>query len=295
MKEKRHYTLVLVPHDAQGEPLKLRFSSRWLYGAVAVFLALIILASASLLYSAALSRRLVSYELAMKTTQEQKAEINQFSLKTALIKQALQDLANKDQELRRLLGLEARGWGLKSASLKLDTEVKSLKDVDRQIDTRRASYVELKQKVELVKARFAYTPSIWPVKGRLNSFFGYRYYPWRGFHSGLDIESDYGTPIRATASGTVQFAGWERGYGKAIIVNHGSNLTTLYGHLSKITVKDGEQVIKGQRIGLVGVTGYSTGPHLHYEVRWAGNPVNPSRYLSMNLLTASRVWNHSLY
>jgi murein DD-endopeptidase MepM/ murein hydrolase activator NlpD len=122
----------------------------------------------------------------------------------------------------------------------------------------------------------------WPLQGRLTSRFGYRRHPfWGGrhFHTGIDIAAKYGTPVKTADSGEVIFSGWWDGYGKAIVVDHGRKTTTVYGHLSRIYKKVGAVVAKGQILGLVGSTGYSTGPHLHFEVRKNGKPVNPVRYL----------------
>jgi len=122
----------------------------------------------------------------------------------------------------------------------------------------------------------------WPLKGRITSRFGYRRHPfWGGrhFHTGLDIANRYGTPVKAADSGEVIFSGWWDGYGKAIVVDHGRMTTTVYAHLSRIYKQVGAVVAKGQIIGLVGSTGYSTGPHLHFEVRKNGKPKNPSQFL----------------
>ncbi len=99
------------------------------------------------------------------------------------------------------------------------------------------------------------------------------------FHSGIDIGADYGTVIHAADSGTVIFAGWYGGYGNAIIIDHGGGITSLYGHTSELYVSEGQQVQRGQTIAAVGSTGFSTGPHLHFEVRANGEPVDPSAYL----------------
>jgi murein DD-endopeptidase MepM/ murein hydrolase activator NlpD len=122
----------------------------------------------------------------------------------------------------------------------------------------------------------------WPLKGRITSRYGYRRHPlWGGrdFHTGVDIAAKYGTPIRAADAGEVIFSGWWDGYGKAIVINHGRSTTTVYGHMSRIYRKVGDTVSKGQTVGLVGSTGYSTGPHLHFEVRKKGKPVNPMPFL----------------
>lgn len=138
---------------------------------------------------------------------------------------------------------------------------------------------------EAVLRKRGYTPSIWPVAGKLESGFGGRRNPFGGgsyeFHSGQDIDAEHGAPVIAGASGKVSFAGWQNGYGQLVVIDHGGGLTTRYGHLSQIQVTEGQTVSRAQQIGLVGSTGRSTGPHLHYEVRINDEPVNPLQYLLM--------------
>ncbi len=121
-------------------------------------------------------------------------------------------------------------------------------------------------------------PFIRPVDGPIVSGFGYRVHPiFRRvkFHYGIDISAPSGTPIHAAADGVVVFAGWRRAYGNTVIVDHGNGLATLYAHCSRVLVSEGEVVKQGQVIALVGSTGLSTGPHLHFEVRRYGEPINP--------------------
>jgi len=126
-------------------------------------------------------------------------------------------------------------------------------------------------------------PAIWPVYGRLESGVGGRRNPFTGrgheYHEGQDIDAAWGTPVEAAASGKVTIAGWQRGYGNVVYVDHGSGISTRYGHLSRINVSIGQSVTTGDIIGLVGSTGRSTGPHLHYEVRINNQPVDPKPYL----------------
>jgi murein DD-endopeptidase MepM/ murein hydrolase activator NlpD len=122
----------------------------------------------------------------------------------------------------------------------------------------------------------------WPVKGEVTSGFGYRIHPIFGvrkMHTGIDIDADTGASIRAASAGTVVSAGWRGGYGKCVIIQHSGGLATLYAHQSAIMVSVGETVKRGEIIGEVGSTGYSTGPHLHFEVRVNGSPVDPLGYL----------------
>jgi len=130
--------------------------------------------------------------------------------------------------------------------------------------------------------RAAAAPSLWPVEGRVTGSFGERIDPFNGegaFHSGVDISSSYGEPVRAAADGVVAFADNMAGYGRLIIVEHAHEITTRYGHLSRFAVTEGQAVRRGDVIGYVGLTGRSTGPHLHYEVRIGDTPVNPYRFL----------------
>ncbi|HMM19511.1 MAG TPA: peptidoglycan DD-metalloendopeptidase family protein [Selenomonadales bacterium] len=123
---------------------------------------------------------------------------------------------------------------------------------------------------------------MWPVQGVITSPFGWRTHPIFGtsiFHSGLDIGVDYGEPVKAADGGIVVEAGWMGGYGKAVIIDHGGGISTLYGHNSELLVGAGQRIGKGQVIALAGSTGYSTGPHVHFEVRKNGEPVNPYNYL----------------
>ena len=125
-------------------------------------------------------------------------------------------------------------------------------------------------------------PSMWPLEGRVGSSFGEREDPINGegaFHSGLDIDAPYGTPVRASADGDVAEAGMNAGYGREILLDHGHEVSTLYGHLSAMAVSTGQHVNRGQIIGYVGQSGRATGPHLHYEVRVNRIPVNPHKYL----------------
>jgi len=117
---------------------------------------------------------------------------------------------------------------------------------------------------------------IWPLSGPITSPFGPR---WGGFHPGIDIGAATGTPIHAAAAGTVIWCGWESGYGNLTVIDHHNGIATAYGHQSRIEVSCNEDVAQGQEIGLVGCTGFCTGPHLHFEVRVNGVPVDPLGYL----------------
>ncbi len=132
------------------------------------------------------------------------------------------------------------------------------------------------------RSLLASTPSIWPARGWVTSDFGTRIDPYtaeRKMHEGLDIATPVGQPIYAPSDGTVVFAGTEGGYGKVLVIDHGYGVKTRYGHLSEILVHLGDRVGRGDKVALVGNTGRSTGPHLHYEVRVNGIPENPRKFI----------------
>ncbi|HKD86782.1 MAG TPA: M23 family metallopeptidase [Terriglobales bacterium] len=128
----------------------------------------------------------------------------------------------------------------------------------------------------------ASAPMLWPVIGPITGSFGERVDPFNGegaFHSGVDISSTYGQPVLAPADGVVTYADFYNGYGRMLQIDHGNGISTRYGHLSGFAVTDGQMVHKGQVIAYVGLSGRSTGPHLHYEVRIHDTPVNPHKFL----------------
>jgi len=129
-------------------------------------------------------------------------------------------------------------------------------------------------------------PNLWPVEGQITGSFGERIDPFNGegaFHSGVDISAVVGQPVLAPADGTVTFADFLGGYGRAVVLDHGHGITTRYGHLASFAIAAGQYVHRGDVLGYVGLSGRSTGPHLHYEVRINDTPVNPYKYLRMTM------------
>ncbi len=295
-KKQRFYTFVIVPHDASRRPLTIKVPVLAIYAALCLVVFSTIFVASSFVYSSYLTRRLVNYHQALNKNRQQREVINSFTQKTKNVELAIQELVSEDNKLRKLLGLKS--WKSKTKLLsrvagfddKADQVSKELEQADLQLADRSKSLTELKTWVNKVRERYADTPSRWPIHGRIVSRFGYRVYPWRGFHTGIDISGRYGAPIRSTAAGVVTFVGWRRGYGKTVIVNHGYGKSTLYAHCSRYGVKNAQKIKKGQIVSYVGNTGYTTGPHLHYEVRTANRPVNPSTFLNLNVLTASKIW-----
>ncbi|HEY2028602.1 MAG TPA: M23 family metallopeptidase [Myxococcales bacterium] len=173
----------------------------------------------------------------------------------------------------------------KSAGPQAENEqdlLKQLDQLDKKVKAQEQESRELKSYFEDQQALLASAPSIWPVRGWVTSDFSVRLDPFTGervTHEGMDIATSLGTPVRAPADGTVVFAGIEGGYGHVLVLDHGYGLKTRFGHLSRIDVKIGDKVHRGDAIAAVGNTGRSTGPHLHYEVRVNGIPDNPRKFI----------------
>lgn len=158
----------------------------------------------------------------------------------------------------------------------------TLATLGMELDKRTMALSELSDILEERKLLMNSTPSIWPVKGWITSSFGFRKSPFTGgrvFHAGLDIANRRGTPIKTTAKGVVIFAGWKSGYGNMMVIDHGYSFVTQYGHCDKLLKKAGDVVEKGDTVALVGNSGRSTGPHVHYEVLVNGVPVNPLKFI----------------
>lgn len=162
--------------------------------------------------------------------------------------------------------------------------------LDRMVYVQIKSFDHLAALVDSQNSRVAHTPAIQPVPEKylrtMASGYGARLDPVYGtmkFHEGLDFSAPIGTPVYATADGTVDVASWQSQYGNMVEINHGFNYTTRYAHLSKLIARQGQRVKRGDLIGLVGNTGKSTGPHLHYEVRYRGAPQNPLNYYFYDL------------
>jgi murein DD-endopeptidase MepM/ murein hydrolase activator NlpD len=153
----------------------------------------------------------------------------------------------------------------------------------RRADLLASSFKEASESLAVHSARLSATPSIMPTQGWLSSAFSsMRSHPILHIarpHEGIDVTAPAGSPIEAPAGGTIRDAGWESGYGNTVVIDHGFGIVTKFAHASKILVRVGQRVSRGQRIALVGNTGLATAPHLHYEVHVNGRPVDPLRYV----------------
>jgi murein DD-endopeptidase MepM/ murein hydrolase activator NlpD len=235
-------------------------------------------------------------------TQEQRSKIHFFSLKIEDLESQLSKLKDFDKKIRIIANLEKgqeatsyMGMGGPSPSdvrekLKAEKDEKGLvqqmrTDIERlksEAASREESLSELEKLLQTKKEVLVSTPSIWPIQGWVTSGFGFRTNPFTGLnqmHEGIDISNRVGTPITAPADGIISDIGSDWAHGKILVISHGFGLVSRYSHLSKALVRVGQKVKRGDKIAEVGMSGKTTGPHLHYEVRLNGIPVNPMRYI----------------
>lgn len=296
----RTYTLMVVP-ERDSHIRRYRIETKWLVRCgIALGVLLVGLAGAAVHYASVLAQ-LEEYRLLRDENTQLRAQLHVVEEKLAHIDETLDRVERFDKKLRAITALNDPERGLAIGPVDgpleeaADDEEAGIGGADpaEGIDDRLESLVaeanrnerslaELHRYFEDQRSLLASTPSIWPARGWVTSDFGLRVDPYtaeRVMHRGLDIANRPGTPVVAPADGMVVFAGTEGGYGKVIVLDHGYGVKTRYGHLSEIKVRLGERVQRGQRIGAVGNTGRSTGPHLHYEVRVNGIPENPRKFL----------------
>jgi len=298
---KRRWTLVLVPHGS--EPSRIVEVSygvlRVAASAAAGFLVLVLLAGyATVSHTTDLSRT----ARLQQENQNLAREIGELNGRLSTLADTLTRISQRDARIRVLANLEpidpqvqAAGIGgpagvtnlglagmtgiaRRSAEVRID-----LSALIRRANLLASSFKEAADSLAYHSARLAATPSIMPTQGWLSSAFSsMRAHPILHIarpHEGIDVTAPMGSPIEAPAAGIVTDAGWESGYGNTVTIDHGFGIETKFAHASKLMVRTGQRVSRGQRIALVGNSGLATGPHLHYEVHVKGRPVDPLKYV----------------
>ncbi|MBI2995923.1 MAG: peptidoglycan DD-metalloendopeptidase family protein [Candidatus Melainabacteria bacterium] len=221
----------------------------------------------------------------LERLEQQSKEIGNYKDRLAVQKIKFTNIVTEIEEQKKLISKEHKAQS--NIVSKLRTERAAYEQAERQLERESQQLIsEINQLIgesdfsgSFIGGSGAFS---YPIMGRLTSPFGLRRHPiFRvvSFHSGVDLAAPFGTPIMASDSGRVIFNGWYGGYGKVVIVDHGMSFSTLYAHLSRDNVSKGKTITKGDIVGYEGQTGYSTGPHLHFEVRKNGRPQNPLNYL----------------
>ncbi len=293
--------MLVIPHD-DYPVLRGRLSAAFLLFGLVFWSGLTI-------WAGFLAGRHVDYWITKADNAVIRSKMNYMAKEMERSREMLEMAHTTDKQLRILLGMGERdeilksdtGLGGPSASERMGLSRlitspnripqssirKSSQFLRKESKRRLASYQEIAWYLANQRNLRDSTPSIYPSDGRVTSGFGYRFSPFqkqtglhRGqFHKGVDLANKPDTPIAASADGTVRYAGWRGGFGMVVLIDHGFGYSTLYGHTSKVVVKPGDEVNRGQLIAYMGTTGRSTGHHLHYEVWRHGKPVNPLKYL----------------
>ncbi len=305
MGKTEKYTLILL-RDGNRYPRRIALSRKWLRRlfllSIPPVLALFVGAIVSIFLYLGNLDSINSYEKVVQREAEMKAQVAFFARRINELTDQLTELKESNARIKVLANLNVHpGVSVRQGVGGPDPEIAAL--TTNSLDAARKQVIEkmhrdlqvlelrlvdeqqqsnlLQDYLEEQKAVLNFTPSIRPVRGWISSGYGYRRSPFTGkreFHRGLDIVNRKGTPVVATADGRVKFAGHNGGYGKLVVIDHGMGVESKYGHLYRIEVKVGEKVIRGQEIGILGNTGRSTGPHLHYEIVVNKHTVDPRRY-----------------
>ncbi|MBN2425336.1 MAG: peptidoglycan DD-metalloendopeptidase family protein [Calditrichaceae bacterium] len=241
------------------------------------------------------------------------SRLEEMKNKIQLLSGQINVITQKDDQLRTVLGLDAIDEDIRKVgiggtrydfdindevsgfneNISLSKQLTEVAKLEREINLELKSYQELLNTYNAKQDSMAYLPALRPVvKGVLSSDFGMRTHPilkYRRYHEGVDISAPRGTPVYATADGIVRFAGRNGGYGNVVYLNHHYGFETRYGHLNKFVVRNGQIVKRGEKIGEIGSTGLSNAPHLHYEVRYNGQPVDPKNYYFDDQILNERV------
>ncbi len=288
---KQDYFIVVLAHSLHGRLQRVHIPHRALYGALGALAAVLLV-----LFGVAGSYARMAWKVANYNSLQHEAQMlrERYDNLQKQVNQTNQQLAS----LQMLADEVTTAYGVRrklSGSPDLVEEAPLLPTVSDSLEEYsylRTTNLARRQRNIFMNASLNTLPGIWPVNGRLGDGFGTRLDPFSGegaMHTGVDITAPRGTPVKATADGLVVSAGWNYGYGRCVVIDHGNSYQTLYGHLSRIDVLEGQEIRQGDVLGAVGNTGHSTGYHLHYEVRIKSTPVNPYRFLakSVGLQTAS--------
>jgi len=296
-KRKDKYLNIMIIPDSTQQIKNFKISIPLIKTVVIVAFSIIMAATAFLVYFSKTTFYLYSViaekekkiEQLTSLIEEQDKKIATLDKNAQLVNEKIKGLNELEEKIRRMVGLStpttSRGSisrGIRSdANISYDNETTA--ELISQIDQKTQDLQDL---ISKVAARLDYLnsiPSAYPVYGTVTSLFGTRKSPFGSgteFHAGMDISVPTGTPVKAAGKGVVIYAGWLSGYGKVVIIDHGYGIQSVYGHNSEILVRVGQSVKRGDIIAKSGNTGRSSGPHVHFEIRVNGNPVNPMKYLA---------------
>jgi murein DD-endopeptidase MepM/ murein hydrolase activator NlpD len=279
---KQDYFILDFAHSLHGKLKQVHIPHRFIYSALGVLgVSLVMLLGIATSY-ARMAWKVSDYNSLQHEAQVLRARYEKLQTKVKQDNEQLASLQSLADEVAMAYGVRNQMTG--SPDLVAEAPLApTMRESFSEYNYLRTTNLASRQRNIFVRGDVNTLPQIWPVNGRLNNGFGQRTDPFSGegeMHTGLDISAPEGTPVKAAADGMVVFAGWNRGYGRCVIIDHGNNYRTLYGHLSSIEAIEGQEIRQSEELGKVGTSGHSTGAHLHYEVHIGNTPVNPYRFLA---------------
>ncbi|MEW6586415.1 MAG: M23 family metallopeptidase [Nitrospirota bacterium] len=258
-------TIMLVPHS-KSMPLNFKLPFAGIVSAL-------ILSCLGVVYVFSIAVDTIEYY-------RMKKNLNYYSREFLELKSTISSLKKAEAQFRNLFSRESKEDVLKNLD-STDSGSIDVENLKQQIKITVETVSEIKDYLRLQRDIYVATPKGFPVRGDVSSHYGNRVDPMRGgndFHSGIDLSTSPGTPVRATADGIVSFSGWSGGSGNLVVLEHGHGFSTFYAHNKENTAKVGQKVRRGDIVSYVGSTGSSTGPHVHYEIWKNGKPVDPMEY-----------------
>lgn len=293
---KKHFSLIIVPHH-RGQSKKISITEKKFKIIVGVLSFIVLILTVFLVDYFTMNVTRQKYKALTDENARQRETIAQYKLAVNRLRKDIDNFEEYAKKINVMAGLKSpevlrelgvgggtRGEGQQSSMMNaaIDPGLKKAESISQRAQGVDKTLDTLVRFFEDKSYRLATTPSIWPTVGWMTSAFGKRKDPFTQedeFHYGIDVAASHGSPIFATADGTVLKIKSERIGGNVVIINHGGGVTTVYCHLSKFNVQVGQKVKRRDVIGYVGQTGKAIGPHVHYEVRKNGKPVNPYNYI----------------
>jgi len=259
-------TIMLIPHSNK-RPLNFKVPS------IGIFISIVLWCIGTIYV----------FSVAVNTFEYQamKKKLNYYSSQFLELKVTMSALKNAEEEFKRLFSLGSKEKVLENIDTSHSGSI-DMENLKQEIKKTMMTVIGIKNYLNLQKDLYLATPKGLPIEGTITSQYGIREHPRTGdkeFHTGLDITTNPGNPVRATADGIVSFSGWNGGSGNLVVLEHGFGFSTCYAHNKMNTVKVGQKIRRGDVIGYVGSTGNATGPHVHYEIWKDGNHINPNDYI----------------
>ena len=303
LQKKEYFTIMFLP-GPNARVRTLSISKSVLKSVLLSFAAILVLSFYLVYEYNDVKDKVWELQSVREELMQQKAQVQSFALNLLDYKRQMFLLRDLDTKLRRVVSLGPRDkaqqvlgiggpdeFGLQNlATLGEKKQEEALKEMHQELSQLKGAASRQEASLQLLieyfedkRSLYASTPSVWPVRGWVTSPFGNRTSPFSGilkFHEGIDVAAQTGTPIMAPADGVVIASGFHTGYGNMVEISHGYGIKTIFAHNSRLNVKAGQRVKRGDVISYLGDSGSSTGPHLHYEVRLNGLPVNPMRYMN---------------